>query len=512
MTGRLFPLSDPWWGRPVLTLTVLAGLSGAAVAAAPHASASTNAAVLGFTGLTDSYGVPIGDYYLAVASLPDQIARAGPAVTWNPGSWTAWTAHTAEVLLTNVTLTFVLTAEAGAFVGIVALALWVMKITVSSYWLTVIGEIARAVAGAVIAVTTQVGLLVLAVPVGVLIGALTIRRGEAGRGATMILIAMTLPAASVAVFADPAGAMYGRDGLLAFGRRVGFSVAEAATHNGPLGAPGGSQVDTLTASLITHTVREPLQLWNFGHVVDRVGGCGSAWSAAVRGGAPDGPITAMAACGDRGAVAYAQHLDGTNEWIGLVFVAAALLLAVFMVTSGWAVLKVSVNAVWTTVILLPTLWLGAIPGAPQRRAVEVVWQFFRHGVEVMVYIVYVSVIGLAVERVVTAPLPAELGGTSAFAHVLMMGAVSVAALLLGRHLRGDLIGHPRARRAGWQGHRGGGGHGDSGRPRWRGVGGGQRAARPVRPVGRRAGRGAVGSAGPGGRQRGTGARQPVARR
>ena len=443
MIGRLFPLSDPWWGRPVLTLTVLAGLSSAAVAAAPHASASTNAAVLGFTGLTDSYGVPIGDYYLAVASLPDQITRAGPAVTWNPGSWTAWTAHTAEILLTNVTLTFVLTAEAGAFVGIVALALWVMKITVSSYWLTVIGEIARAVAGAVITVTTQVGLLVLAVPVGVLIGALTIRRGEAGRGATMILIAMTLPAASVAVFADPAGAMYGPDGLLAFGRRVGFSVAEAATHNGPLGAPGGSQMDTLTASLITHTVREPLQLWNFGHVVDRVGGCGAAWSAAVRGGVPDGPISAMAACGDRGAVAYAQHLDGTNEWIGLVFVAAALLLALFMVTSGWAVLKVSVNAVWTTVILLPTLWLGAIPGAPQRRAVDVVWQFFRHGVEAMVYIVYVSVIGLAVERVVTAPLPAELGGTSAFAHVLMMGAVSVAALLLGRHLRGDLIGHPR---------------------------------------------------------------------
>jgi hypothetical protein len=230
MIGRLFPLSDPWWGRPVLTLTVLAGLSSAAVAAAPHASASTNAAVLGFTGLTDSYGVPIGDYYLAVASLPDQITRAGPAVRWNPGSWTAWTAHTAEVLLTNVTLTFVLTAEAGAFVGIVALALWVMKLTVSSYWLTVIGEIARAVAGAVIAVTTQLGLLVLAVPVGVLIGALTIRRGEAGRGATMILIAMTLPAASVAVFADPAGAMYGPDGLLAFGRRVGFSVAEAATH------------------------------------------------------------------------------------------------------------------------------------------------------------------------------------------------------------------------------------------------------------------------------------------
>jgi hypothetical protein len=197
-------------------------------------------------------------------------------------------------------------------------------------------------------------------------------------------------------------------------------------HNGPLGGAGGGQVETLTARLIPPTVREPLQLWNFGHVVDRVGGCGAAWSAAVRAGVSDGPIRAVAACGDHSAVAYAQHLDGTNIWTGLIFVLAAVLLGAFMVISGWAVLKVSVKAIWTTAILLPTLWLGSIPGAPQRRAVDVMWQFFRHGVEVMVYIVYVRVIGLAVERIVSNPLPAELGGTNPFAHVLMMGATSIA--------------------------------------------------------------------------------------
>ena len=261
----------------------------------------------------------------------------------------------------------------------------------------------------------------------------------------MILIALTLPALSVAVFADPAGEMYGPNGLLAFGRRVGFSVAEAGTHNGSLAGPGGADVDALTASLITHTVREPLQLWNFGHVVDHVGGCGAAWSAAVRSGTGDAPIKAMAACGDRAAVAYAQHLDGNNIWVGAVFVLAALLLGFFMVVSGWAVLKVSVKAIWTTVIVLPTLWVGAIPGAPQRRALDVVWQFFRHGVEVMVYIVYVSAIGLAVERIVASPLPAELGGNNPFAHVLMMGAVSIAAYMLLRHIRADLSGQPRGR-------------------------------------------------------------------
>jgi hypothetical protein len=285
------------------------------------------------------------------------------------------------------------------------------------------------------------GLLAIAIPIGVFAGVVTIHRGEAGRGWTMILIALTMPALSIAIFANPAGLMYGEGGLLEFARRVGFSVAQAATpgHNGTFdGVGSGGQVDALTASLITHTVREPLQLWNFGQVVDRVGGCGAAWSAAVNRGAPDGPIRAMQSCGNTAAVSYAQHLDGTNIWVGLVFVVVALLLGAFMVLSGWAVLKVSVKAIYTTVILLPTLWLGAIPGAPQRRATAVVWQFFRHAIEVLVYIIFVSVMGLAVESIVAGRLPAQLGGTNPFAHVLMMGAVSVAAMMLLRYIRADL--------------------------------------------------------------------------
>ena len=38
---------------------------------------------------------------------------------------------------------------------------------------------------------------------------------------------------------------------------------------------------------------------------------------------------------------------------------------------------------------------GAISGAPQTHARSVVWQFFKHPLEVTVFIVFVSVIGLA---------------------------------------------------------------------------------------------------------------------
>jgi hypothetical protein len=445
MIARLYLwyADHPRLGRPALLAAAVQVLALTAVCTAPGASAATNLMVLNWTGLRDTYGVPIGDYYLALASVPDQIAAAATHVSWNPGTWMPWMSTMLAGLLANVAAANILTGEAGLFVGIVAMALWLLKVTVSTYWLTVIGEISRAICGAVIQVTTAAGLLLVAVPIGVFAGAVTVKRGEAGRGWTMIGIALTMPAASVAIFDDPAGLMYGPDGLLAFARRIGFSVASAATHNGALvGSPGSGQVDTLTASLITHTVREPLQLWNFGHVVDRVGGCAGAWSAAVRRGAPDGPIQAMIGCGDRPAVLFAQHLDGTNMWVGLVFVAAAAMLAMFMVVSGWMVLKVSVKAIWTTAILLPALWLGAIPGAPQRRAADVVWQFFRHGVEVLIYVVYVSVIGLAVQRIVSAPLPPELGGTNPFAHVLMMGGVAIVALVLLRHIRAEMSGRP----------------------------------------------------------------------
>src|SRR5258707_3955002 len=251
---RYWWLGHRWLHRPARVLAAVQVLSAVAMCAAPRAVAASNSLVLDWTGLRDSYGVPIGNYYLAIASVRDQIAADAPDVDWNPDTWTAWLNHALGSALASLAAANILTAEAGLFIGIVALALWLLKVTVSTYWLTVIGEIARAVAGAVIQVTTAAGLLLLAVPIGVFAGVVTVKRGEVGRGWTMIGIALTMPAASIAVFADPAGMMFGPDGLLAFGRRVGFSVAAAAAGSGAL-AGGTGEVDSLTASLITHTVR-----------------------------------------------------------------------------------------------------------------------------------------------------------------------------------------------------------------------------------------------------------------
>lgn len=178
-----------------------------------------------------------------------------------------------------------------------------------------------------------------------------------------------------------------------------------------------------------------------------------------------------------------------------------------MVAAGWAVLKVSVKAIWTTAILLPTLWLGSIPGTPQRRAIDVAWQFFRHGIEVFIYIVFVSLTGLTVESMVSRPLPAEPGGTNPFERVLMMGAVSVAALMLLRHIGADLSAGAHGARPVPSGRQCGAGDGDARGGRGSGVGGGFRGTESGSAVRSRWGRrAAVGAARRGSRRRARGAR------
>lgn len=438
----------PRIGRPLQVVAGVEVLALAAVTLAPQAAASTNAAALNWTGLHDTDNVPIGDHFLSLAGLPERITQGGPQGSgWNPSTWGPWMLHGMKALLDTLTAANILTGEASFVVGFIAVALWLMKLTVSNYWVTVFGQIAAAVTTAVIEVTTRWGLVALTVPIGVFLGVMAHRRGEHGRGYSMILLALVMPTLAVTVFSDPAGMMYGPHGLLMFARSVGFSSAQAVTHHGAALSGGGftGQVDTLTSSLVTHVVREPLELFNFGHVIDGVGGCGPAYSQALRDGVSDGPVQAMKTCGDIEALRYAEDLDGSNVFIGAALMVAAALFGWFMVSSGASVFMVSLKAMYTTAKLLPSLFAGGVSGNAQQHAKTTVWQFFKHPLEAMVYILFVSVMGLGIERLVSQPLPAELGGSSPFAHVVVMAAASMAALHLLRHIRADLAGHPPQR-------------------------------------------------------------------
>ena len=116
-----------------------------------------------------------------------------------------------------------------------------------------------------------------------------------------------------------------------------------------------------------------------------------------------------------------------------------------MISSGASVFMVSVKAIYTTAKLLPSVLAGGISGPAQEHAKATVWRYFKHPFEVMVFITFVSVIGLAIERLISRPLPAELGGTNPYAHILIMGGASMVALHMLRYIRADLAGHAPGR-------------------------------------------------------------------
>ncbi len=172
-------ITHPRVARPLKVMGLLQMLSCFAVGTAPDAAASTNAVVLNWTGLHDSYGVPAGDLYLSLASLTDQLTQTGPdASMLDPATWWPWMMHGLAVMFDSLTAANILTAEVGLAVGIFTLALWVFRLTVSTYWLTVLGELARAITTAVIGVVSRWGLVAITVPIGVFMGVLAIRRGE----------------------------------------------------------------------------------------------------------------------------------------------------------------------------------------------------------------------------------------------------------------------------------------------------------------------------------------------
>jgi hypothetical protein len=84
-----------------------------------EAGAATNASILNFTGLKDTYGVPI-------MITTCRWRRCATRSSGRPGrglesrSWMNWFAHTLWIMMSSVWIANWLTAEAGLFIGIIA--------------------------------------------------------------------------------------------------------------------------------------------------------------------------------------------------------------------------------------------------------------------------------------------------------------------------------------------------------------------------------------------------------
>lgn len=92
MTDRLaYWFAHPHIRRVSVVIAMVHGLAVWAVCAAPTAAASAGEALLGWTGLRDSYGVPMSAYFVSLVSTPEATLNNGQDVSvLDPTTWVKW--------------------------------------------------------------------------------------------------------------------------------------------------------------------------------------------------------------------------------------------------------------------------------------------------------------------------------------------------------------------------------------------------------------------------------------
>jgi hypothetical protein len=421
--------------RAAVAMTLSYTLSLLALMCAPQAVASGGSAVLGWTGLRDTEGVPISFYFLSLVSAREAATNNGQNISFiDPSTWMPWMAAAMERAVDNATAAWWLGMFAGMFMFIMAAALWFLRFALSTGWLVAVATFALPLYNAVNTMISKMMLGPIAITICVVVAGYHILRGHPGRGWAMVGTAIVLTVLLATVFSNPIEDLYSEHGLLAMGRGTGLEIAQAA-----IGAPFASgasldaKLDALMSHVVTSGVRHPLQVFNFGMVVDDVGGCRQAWSTAImaaQGVDGSGPAHAMANCGAPQALAYAQRLGGSDAPLGLALVVVAIMVGFFFWYVGLSVALVGIKSLYFGILVGPSFLIGMMGfGRALAYAKHCGTELFMHVVQLMVFEIYLAVSAIGLTWVLTTDV---IGASTATAipRVLIM-AVAAAVLWLG---------------------------------------------------------------------------------
>lgn len=428
--------------RPLMLVAGLQFLSLWALTAAPQAAAETGAAGLGWTGLHDTYGVPLKDYFLSVVSTSEAATNNGQGVELtDPSTWVKWIGSAMTTATTHGAIATVLTSEAAAMVFIAGVALWFLRFTLSSAWLVTIAQIGQPVFAAVHKLVDEMWLGPIAMVLCLAVGGVHWARGRHGSAWSVWGTGVVMAVLLLTLFRNPVEDLYSDHGLMAMGRSTGFDLALMARNGSYVPGQGlDAQLDHLTSNIVTAAVRWPLQALNFGTVVDTHGSCAAAWSTAIRNanGQGDGPAHAMGPAGDQQggvcgyteALAHAQFLGANDMILGAVYVLMITLFSLFLTYVGVTVMLVGLKALFFGIIVGPAFLFG-IAGLVRARAFakHCGWQIGIHAVEMTAFTAYLGIVTGWIMWLLTTN---SVGSPDAMVtpRMIMLGLGSVVVALL----------------------------------------------------------------------------------
>ncbi|GGL37227.1 hypothetical protein GCM10011588_60020 [Nocardia jinanensis] len=383
----------------------------------------------------------LGATALAASGDSESVANAGfPALNWmnirdsrgvelthyrfatSPGSLF-------EPLETAVAV--VLGLEFAGYIVIVTGAIWVIGYTMSFHWLDPFG---RALSGIARSLDAQIGIpmvLIVATSIGAFIVAWFVLRGFHARAATQVVTMVGVAVIGPVFMAEPLEDVLSSHGLMSQGRDLGISVAAGLT--GHTYADPAGLVATMQENLADNFARQPLQVWNFGHVIDDRAACAASWTAGVQRGSESAVVSGLRACGDLAAYHAALNPSMGQVGSGLVMLLCAGILLAFGAYLSVKIIWSALDSIFHGFAAIFGFAAGGfVYGPTQTFLVRNLVDSFYGAVVMAVYIIYLGLYVLFLDNLFD-QAPGQ--GTV----VLILGAVvEIVGLLQFRRLVGAL--------------------------------------------------------------------------
>lgn len=315
--------TSPWLRRVVRAAVVTAVLLVVPLVIGAFADAEGTMAarhltvnVLDWTNVRDSSGVKLSDYLFVT----------------NDGSLFR-PAQTLLIILLRL-----------EFLGwwiLLTLSIWLIGWVLSFAWLNTFSRAMDGVSHSLVHQIATAPVVFAAVAFGAFFVAYFVARGFYGRAARQVVVMMVVALVGVIFLAEPLGLVLGPNGALMKGRDFGVSVA-AGLNGNPSPHPG-AVVASMQSTLTDGFARHPLQVWNFGHVLDGRGSCGAIWSSGMASGDAALVRVGLQSCGDLEA---SNAVTNPNMSDTLVMLGSGALLLVFgFILMAFAV-SLSVRILW----------------------------------------------------------------------------------------------------------------------------------------------------------------------
>ncbi|MFE2961000.1 hypothetical protein [Nocardia tengchongensis] len=297
--------------------------------------------------------LPCGLGAIALAETSGGNTVGGNAFSWmnvrdssgvNMSSYMFVTDFGSVLRLDHYGLGIILTLLFAAWMAVAITGIWGTGEVLDFGWMNLISTPLRGMAKAF---ATQLGtsvVLITAATLGAFCVAWFTMRGLHAKAAMQIAFMIIVAILGPFFLSDPLAEVLSSDGLLVQGRDVGLSVA--AGINGDSHPQPTRLVQNLQSQMADNFGRKPLQVWNFGHVVDDRPACRSMWSAGMMSGSQDRVRQGMRDCGDAAAAEASNNPSAGQLASGLLLLVCSGLLLAFSVRLAIKIVRSALDSVY----------------------------------------------------------------------------------------------------------------------------------------------------------------------